>query len=476
MLRPPLLMPFRRTLALLALALPLAGSPALVTPVSAQPTVAPAVQPGAASSQASSTVLDEVVALVGSRVVLRSEVDAYAAQRTRGAEPSPAVWRDALRDLVDQAVLATVAERDTTIQVTPEQVNQSVDGRLRQISAQLGGDDAVERTYGRSLVRIREDLRTTFRDQLLAREVQQRRVRTVRVSPSDVQAWFDRIPSDSLPEIPGLVRVAHIARFPGPPQSVVEEARGIVASLRDSVTAQRGTFETYAEQFSEDPGSAANGGRITGVRLRELVPEFAAVAARQPLGEISQPFQSPFGYHILRVNDRRGDILDFSHILIRIDNSRADPAPAVAYLTTIRDSMATFSIPFEVMAKRHSEDPGSSPLGGRVVDPQSRERDLLLTALGDLWRSTVDTMQVGEVSKPAAFESLDGRRGVHIVLLQKKTDPHRVNLQDDYARIEQIALQEKQDRSLRTYLDQLRRQVFIEYRGKAQTLAAASPR
>ena len=464
----------RRALALFALALPFAAT-AVVTPAArAQETTPPVAAPAVAAPTANGPVLDEVVALVGSRIVLRSEVDAYAAQRTRGAAVPDGLWQESLRDLIDQAVLATVAERDTTIQVTPEQVNQSVDGRLRQISAQLGGDEAVERTYGRSLVRIREDLRTTFRDQLLAREVQQRRMRTVRVSPSDVQAWFARIPADSLPEIPGLVRVAHLARFPGPPQSVVDEARSIVASLRDSVVARRGTFEQYAEQFSEDPGSATNGGRITGVRLRELVPEFAAVASRQPLGEISQPFQTPFGYHILRANDRRGDIVDFSHILIRIDNSRADPEPSVAYLNSVRDSLSTFKIPFEVMAKRHSEDPASSPLGGRVVDPQSRERDLLLSGLGEAWRATVDTMAVGEVSAPALFESLDGRRGVHIVLLQKNTEPHRVSLTEDYARIEEIALQEKQERMMREYYDQLRQQVFIEYRGKAQTLAAAS--
>lgn len=465
----------RRALALFALALPLAATAVVVPAAQAQdtpPVVAPAV--ASPTATANGPVLDEVVALIGSRIVLRSEVEAYAAQRTRGAAVPDDVWKESLRDLIDQAVLATVAERDTTIQVTPEQINQSVDGRLRQISAQLGGDEAVERTYGRSIIRIREDLRTTFRDQLLAREVQQRRMRTVRVSPSDVQAWFARIPSDSLPEIPGLVRVAHIARFPGPPQSVVDEARGIVANLRDSVQSRRGTFEQYAEQFSEDPGSATNGGRITGVRLRDLVPEFAAVASRQALGEISQPFQTPFGYHVLRVNDRRGDIVDFSHILIRIDNSRADPAPSVAYLNTIRDSLTTFKIPFEVMAKRHSEDPASSPLGGRVVDPQSRERDLLLSGLGDAWRATVDTMTAGEVSAPALFESLDGRRGVHIVLLQKSTEPHRVSLSEDYARIEEIALQEKQERVMREYYDQLRQQVFIEYRGKAQTLAAAS--
>ena len=419
-------------------------------------------------------VLDEVVATVGTRVVLRTEVDAYAIQRARNPQPGDDDWRGALRDVVDQAVLATVAERDTTIQVTPEQVNQSVENRLNAIAQQMGGIDALERAYGRSITRIREDLRSTFRDQMLAQELRQRRMRGLRVSPSEVSAWFARIPADSLPTIPGLVRIAHIARFAEPPDAVINEARGIVSALRDSVNAGRGTFEDYATQFSEDPGSAQEGGRIANVRLRDLVPEFAAVAARQPLGEISAPFRTVFGYHILRVNDRRGDIVDFSHILIRVDNSRADPAPAIAYLNVVRDSAVTMGVPFELLARRHSEDAASSPLGGRIVDPETRRRDLVADALRDQFGSLVDTLAVGTISPPVEFASRDGRRGVHIVLVQSRTEAHRVTLAQDYARIEEIALQEKQEREMRAYLDQLRRQVFIEYRGKARDLLAAA--
>lgn len=427
------------------------------------------------AAHAQPTVLDEVAATVGNRVVLRTEVEAVALQRTRGAAPSDDVWRASLRDLVDQAVLATVAERDTTIQITPEQVNLAVENRLNAIAQQVGGMEALERAYGRSVTRIREDLRTTFRDQMLAQEIRQRRMRGLRIPPSEVATWFRRIPTDSLPTIPALVRIAHVARFAEPPESVVNEARDIVAALRDSVNAGKGTFEEYATQYSEDRGSAEQGGRIAGVRLRDLVPEFAAVAARQTLGEISAPFRTVFGYHILRVNDRRGDVVDFSHILISIDNSRSDPAPAVAFLNTVRDSVVTMGLPFELMARRHSEDAASSALGGRIVDPQTRGRDLVAEDLREQFGALVDTLAVGTVSAPLEFASRDGRRGVHIVLVQSRTDAHTVTLEQDYARIEEIALQEKQEREMRTYLDQLRRQVFIEYRGKARELVATTP-
>lgn len=427
-------------------------------------------QPGTATG----AVVDEIVAIVGSRIVLRSEVDALVNGATQSGRQaySDALWNDALRELVDQHVLTTIAERDTTITVSDDQVNQALDGRIRGLSQQLGGDDKIEAAYGKSLIQIREDLRAPLRDQILAQQAQQRRLRSLRITPSEVAAWFARIPADSLPTLPPTVRVAHIARYPIASPAAKAEAFAVVSAIRDSVTTGGSTFESLASRFSEDPGSASNGGRIEGLRLGELVPEFAAVAARLPLGEISPPFETIFGYHVLRVNDRRGDVVDFSHVLIRVDASSADPAAATTYLNALRDSLQTFGVPFESLAKRHSQDAASAQQSGRVTDTRSRARDLVLDALGPLWKATLDTLEVGEVSRPAPVDLLDGRRAYHIVLLQGREPEHRISLGTDYGRIEEIALQEKQGRELRTWLDRLRDDVYIEYRGKARVLMA----
>lgn len=422
---------------------------------------------------AQETVVDEIVAVVEGRIILRSEVDGLIINaQQRGTPYSDALWRQALNDLVDQQVLVVMAERDTTIQVRPDQVNQAIEQQISQMAQQVGGEDQLAELYGKSIIQIREELRPTFTDRIKAEQLQQRKLQTIRVSPSEVRTWFETIPTDSLPTLPTTVRIAHIARYLEPAPSALREAVDVITAIRDSVVSGRSTFEQMASRFSEDPASAREGGRIRDIRIQDLVPEFGAMASRLPLDSVSTPFRTTFGYHILRVNDRRGDVLDFNHVLIRIDESSASGAPATEYLNAVRDSILTYDIPFELMARRHSEDPQSSQLGGRVTDPRSRNRDLPLDALGRDWRGTIDTLDVGEISQPAAAQLLNGRRAFHIVLLQRKTPSHVVNFETDYEQLEQIALQGKQAEELARWIRDLRNRVYIDYRGKGQALMA----
>ncbi len=271
------------------------------------------------------------------------------------------------------------------------------------------------------------------------------------------------------------MRLSHIVRYPRPSEAARQEAFEIATAIRDSIISGRSSLEAMARRFSEDPGSASAGGHIPDTRLGDLVPEFAAVASRIPIGEISQPFETPFGVHILRVNRRQGDVIDFHHILIRIDDSQADPAPVLAYLKAVRDSILTYNLPFGLMARRHSEEASTGPQGGRVVDPRTGERDLVRSALDPTWQRTIDTLQVGEISHPAEAVLLDGRRAYHIVRLDAFIPAHRVGLETDYARIEQLALQDKRNRVMRQWLNELRRSVVIWLHGKAKTLAERYP-
>lgn len=430
-----------------------------------------------AQSPAQNQVLDEIVVVVGHELILRSEVDALLAGYLRQQRQtySDELWLEALNQLIDQKVLAEHARRDTTIQISDDRVEQALQERLNQFMQQVGGQTRLEEIYGKTLTQLKAELRNDFREQMLAETFRNRKLQQIRITPSEVRAWFEQFPTDSLPTLPDLVRLSHIVRYLRPSEQARQEAFEIATSIRDSIVSSRTSFEDMARRFSEDPGSAAAGGHIPDTRLADLVPEFAAIAARIPLGEISQPFETPFGVHILRVNRRQGDLIDFNHILIRIDERQADPSEAIAYLKAVRDSILQYNLPFGLMARRHSEEEATAAQGGRVVDPRTGERDLVLSALDPTWRRTIDTLEVGEISHPAEAVLLDGRRAYHIVRLDQFTPSHRVNLETDYARIEQLALQDKRARELRQWLNELRQSVVIRLVGKARELAERYP-
>lgn len=426
-------------------------------------------------------VIDQIAAVVGGDIILQSEVENMArsmAQRSQRPVNTP-LMRNALQQLIDQAVLADQAQQDTTITVSDQQVEDQVDRQVTQYARQVGGEERLEEMYGRSILEIKDDLREDVREQILAQQFRGRHMNTIDITPSEVQQWFSRVPQDSLPNLPTTVRLAHIVRYPKPSDDARQEAREIITTLRDSIVGGGADFAAMARQFSDDPGSAPDGGRISGVNLDDLVPEFAAVASRTPIGEVSQIFynQAQEGFHILRVNDRSGGTIDFNHILIQVSRRSADPQQTIDHLQAVRDTLLNIpDVPFALMVRRHSEEDRSKELGGRVVDPQYGTRDLVLQNLGPSWRSTLDTMDVGAISQPTEVRLLNGDRAYHILKLQARTPAHRMNLETDYERIKEFALQEKQQREMRRWLDELREETYVDIRMTFDTATAVRRR
>ena len=408
------------------------------------------------------TTLDAIVAVVGSEPILASEVDALAFASTEGQAVTPELWSRVLDDLIAQKVLVTRAERDTTINVTDEQVNQQLDARIAQLSQQAGGADQLEAYYGKTIDEIKVLFRTNVRQQILAQQYQGRRLGSVTVTPNEVRAWFAQVPESEIPDVPELVRVAHVVKIPEPDETARETARAMAEALRDSVLAEQATIEELASRHTGDRGSATRGGRYDNTNVAELVPEFGLIATTLEPGALSQVFETPFGFHFMRLNERRGDVISFNHILIQVDDSAVDPAAAIAELEVLRDSVVTMNIPFEIIAKNNSDDPFTATQGGYLTDPRSRERDLQTEALGPLWQATLDTLEVGEVSQPAEVQLADGSRAWHIVLLQRRQEPHRMSIETDYALLSQYALRDKQVEVLQDWIGDLRRTVYVE--------------
>ncbi|MDE2997413.1 MAG: peptidylprolyl isomerase [Bacteroidota bacterium] len=421
-------------------------------------------------------ILDEIVAVVGDFIILQSDVDGMVlgAMNQQQMSWSQELWNEALTQLINEKVMVIHAKRDTNIVVTDQQVDQMLDSQIDQIQRQVGGQARLEELYGKSLLEVKAELREEYRDRLLADELRRRKISGIKATPTDVRNWFDQIPTDSLPTIPDLVRVSHIVKLPQVTQAARDEAMEIITAIRDSVVAGVSSMEDMAELFSDDPGSAPNGGLYEDMGLDEVVPEFAAVASRSPIGMYSRIFETQFGLHFLRVNARRGDRIDYNHILISFDDRKVDDEPAVSRLQVLRDSILTKGASFEALAREESEEELSKSQGGRVTDPSTGERNLYLEVLGGLWQRTLSTLEDGEISAPAEVQLLDGRRAWHIVRLDRRIESHTVDIETDYELIEQRALQDKQTRIMESWMRELKNTVFIDLRGNARNLELAS--
>ena len=414
--------------------------------------------------------LDGIAAVVGEQVVLYSEVNALVQQSAQPGRPAPPdLWSRALDRLVSQRVVIAKARQDTTLTVTDEMVSQQVDRQVAGLAAQAGGEEALAAAYGRSIDEIKASFREDVRDEILLQQYRGRRLYSISITPGEVREWFERIPAAERPLIPELVRVAHVVRLPAADAAARQAVRDRAEALRDSVVSGQATIETLANRYSDDPGNTnrdgtKNGGLYTTLRLSDLEARFRAAAGAAEIGAISPVFETPFGYHVMRVNEREGERISFNHVLLQIEPGEAEQQAARSFLSTLRDSVVTQNVPFEAIARRHSEDPYSAQRGGFVSDPQSGQRDLQIDALGPLWRTTLDTLEVGQVSEPGPVELLDGTPAYHFVLLQKRTPEHTLAIEDDYRLLSQYALQEKQNRVLAEWVDDLRRSVYVDIR------------
>ncbi|PIQ63198.1 MAG: peptidylprolyl isomerase [Bacteroidetes bacterium CG12_big_fil_rev_8_21_14_0_65_60_17] len=415
------------------------------------------------------TVLDEIVAVVGSDIILASDVDGFVLgiMNQQKMPYTQDLWDRALQQIIDEQVLVIHAKRDTNIVVGDQQVEQMLDSRVSQMARRMGGEARLEALYGKSVLELKDEFREEIRNQALSEQMRNQKLRNVRATPSDVEAWLSQIPPDSLPTMPDMVRISHIVALPEITDDAREEAMEILSTIRDTVLAGGATMEEMAELFSDDPGSAPNGGLYEDMALSDLVPEFAAVAARSPIGVYSPIFETQFGLHFLRINARRGDRIDYNHILIEFDESDSDAEPAIELLSTLRDSILAGKATFEKLAREFSDEEASRSRAGAVIDPNTGEKILFVEALGPMWQATLAGLEEGDISEPREVTLQDGRRAYHIVRLEERIPEHTVSLETDYALIERRALQDKQDRIMREWMKQLKETVYIELRGRA---------
>jgi len=417
---------------------------------------------GIASAQETALVVDKIIGKVDNYIILKSELEmAYQSYLAEGNPASDEARCELFNRLILNKLMVAKAEIDSVL-VTDLEVDNNTEQRMQMILQSSGNSpEQLERAYGKTLEQIKLDLRDQIREQLLSREMTSRITKDLSVTPSEIRRFYSKIPADSLPFYSSDVEVGQIVRVAKVSNAQKEEAKKKLTELRERILSGE-NFNQLATKNSEDPSAQYNGGEMGYVGRGAMVPQFEAMAFKLKLGEISQPFESPFGFHILQLIDRRGNEYNSRHILISAVPSATDIANAEKYLDSLRIRILKDSIKFEQAAKEYSDDQGTKGGGGFFTD-QDGGTKISMRDIDPVVYLNIDTMKVGNISKPLIYRTDDGKDAVRILYFKRKLPPHQANLKDDWSRIQSAALAEKKDKALDKWFKKARQDVFINF-------------
>ena len=406
-------------------------------------------------------VVDKIVAKVDNYILLSSEVEgAYQNYLANGYRPSDQARCNIFSQLVINKLLVAKAEIDSVI-VTDLEVDNNTDQRMNMILQNSGNSpEQLERVYGKSMEQIKLELREQIREQLMGNAMQRKITKGLNVTPAEVKRFFAKIPPDSLPFYSADVVVAQIVKKAQISETQKLETKLKLSEIRDRILNGE-DFHELARKYSEDPSAQYNAGEMGYVGRGHMVPSYEATAFRIKVGEISQPFESPFGFHIMQLIDRRGNEYNSRHILISPVPSKDDLARAEQFLDSLRRAILRDSISFEEAAKKHSDDQRTKGFGGYFTDDDGGTK-LSVKDMDPIVYFNIDTMKVGSVGRPTVYRTDDGKDAVRILYFKERQAPHQANLKDDWHRIQAAALAEKQNKMLDKWFEKARHDVFIK--------------
>lgn len=407
--------------------------------------------------------LDRVIAIVGEDVVLASDVEnQYAYFIANGQVDDGTLRCQILEKLIIEKLLLNKARQDS-LTVSDDQIESELSRKLEYFIRGYGSVEILEEKYKKPLIEIRADLRPDIKDQLLIEKMRDQVISKVVITPREVKKFFAAFPTDSLPYLPAEVELFHLVKRPRATEVADKEAKAKLESLRERIVRGEGSFQDLAKQYSEDFGSARLGGDLGEFGRGRMVPEFEEVAFKLKEGEISPVFKSDFGYHIMLVYKRVGELVSARHILIVPRVSYEDEMRAEEELKQVRAKIVgSDTLSFERAAKQYSDDESSQTCGGCIKNPQTGELRIPLDLLDPDFYLMVDEMKEGEISEPVEWIQPDNKRVYHMLYLKKRVPPHVASLEADYQKIQSAALQEKQATELERWLISARKNIFIE--------------
>lgn len=405
-------------------------------------------------------VIDKIIVKVDDYIILKSELEgAYQEMISRGSVVGEEGKCKLLENLIVNKLMVAKAEIDSVL-VSEAEVSIELDRRMAYFISQVGSEEKLEEFYGKSINQFKQELFDQVKEQLVVQKMQGEISAGIKITPSEVKKFYKTIPRDSLPYFSTEVTVGQIVKNPTPGQTqkqrIIDQLRDLKQQLEDGID-----FGILAKQYSMDPGSAQLGGELPFFKRGELAPEYEATALSLKPGEISDPVETMFGIHIISLIEKRGNSFKSKHILITPQPSFKDRKVAVDYLDSLRTSILNDSISFQIAAKEYSDDQLTAGNGGFFSSSTGSNR-VSVKELDPNVFFAIDTMAVGNVSKPIEFDKPDGEKAFRLLYYLGKVPPHQANLDDDYQKIADAALNEKKNRALNNWFSDAQKGIFIQ--------------
>lgn len=416
--------------------------------------------------------LDKIAGVVGSSIILQSDIELqYANYLASGNPPDQSIKCVILRNQMTQKLLAQQAVIDS-VTVKDDEVDNELDRRMRGMVSRAGGQERLEQFLGRSTIQYKDELRPDIKENMIASKMRGQITEKINVTPLEVENFYNKIPKDSLPTYNKEVEVGVIQIAPKLTKEEKDASRQKAQELYERV--KKGEdFGTLARLYSQDTGSAPDGGDLGFADRNTFVKEFAAWAFKLKAGEISPVFESEFGFHFLQVIERRGEQVHVRHILIMPVITQPSLDRAKAKADSIYDLLTkNKNIDFSAAASFYSDDKDTKYNGGMMLNAdnvETRSTYIPTDKLDPQIALIVDTMKVGHISKAQLIADQGGKKSYKIFYLKSTTDAHKANLKQDFPKLKESALSDKINRTVSTWFEKRRKETFIKIDPEYQT-------
>ena len=416
---------------------------------------------GFAASPAA-TSLDRIVAVVGREIILDSDINEQELMlrlQYPDAKSDPQLRKKILDNLINQKILLTKAKIDT-VKVDEKSVDDQAAARYSSLRAGFPTVSAMETRFGQPVNRLKQRIRDDIKEQQMIDAFRRKNFRDATVSYAETTSFYNQ-EKDKLPELPETVSVSQIVKMPVITEAEKQSALDKIKAVQQKI-ASGSNFAALAKEFSDDPGSRENGGDLGFTRKGELVPPYEKTAYSLKPGQISGIVESRFGYHIIQLIDKDGDRIHSRHILAVFDRSKTDVPATVALLKSIREDILSGKTTFAAMAEKYSDDSASAASGG-VISSGSGDKNIETGTLRpDLQKIIGGLKNSGEISQPEKIEPDKSAAFYALFMLNSREPAHRLTLEHDFTRIEELARNRKSQERFNAWIESLKKQVMVQ--------------